>query len=75
MLRKGLALACLADTMRRYATWEGRMGLIILVVLVVLLLGGGGYGYSRYGHRGGIGIGGLLLIVLVLYLLFGYGRF
>ena len=32
-------------------------------------------GYSRYGYGGGIGIGGVLLVVLVLFLLFGYGRF
>jgi hypothetical protein len=51
------------------------MGLILLIVLIVLLFGGGGYGYSRYGYGGGIGIGGILLIVLIVYLLFGYSRF
>jgi hypothetical protein len=40
-----------------------------------LLFGGGGYGYSRYGYGGGIGIGGILLVVLLVYLLFGYSRF
>ena len=35
---------------------------------------GGGFGYSRYGYRGGIGIGGILLIILILYLLLGHGR-
>jgi len=30
--------------------------------------------YSRYGYRGGIGIGGALLIVLILYLLVSQGR-
>jgi hypothetical protein len=44
-----------------------------LVLLIILLFGGGGYGYSRYGYRGGIGIGGVLLIILVCYLLFGCG--
>jgi hypothetical protein len=29
---------------------------------------GGGFGYSRWGYGGGIGIGGILLIVLVVYL-------
>jgi hypothetical protein len=46
---------------------------LILIILVLLLLFGGGFGYSRYGHRGGIGIGGILLIVLILYLLLGRG--
>jgi hypothetical protein len=54
---------------------EREMGLLILIILLVLLFGGGGYGYSRYGYGGGIGIGGILLIVLIVYLLFGYSRF
>jgi hypothetical protein len=41
---------------------------------VLLLLFGGGFGYSRYGYRGGIGIGGILLIILILYLILGHGR-
>lgn len=50
------------------------MGLLLVIVLIVLLVGGGGWGYSRYGFNGGIGIGGVLLIVLVVYLLFGFPR-
>ena len=34
---------------------------------------GGGFGYRRWGYGGGIGIGGILLIVLIVYLLFGCG--
>jgi hypothetical protein len=45
---------------------------LILIILIILLLFGGGFGYSRWGHRGGIGIGGVLLIVLVVYLLVGH---
>ena len=37
---------------------------LILIVIVLLLLFGGGFGYSRYGYRGGIGIGSVLLIIL-----------
>jgi hypothetical protein len=47
---------------------------IILIILIVLLLFGGGFGFRTYGARGGIGIGGILLLLLVLYLLFGHGR-
>ena len=47
---------------------------LILIIIILLLLFGGGFGYSRYGYRGGIGIGGILLIVLILYLLLGHGR-
>jgi hypothetical protein len=47
---------------------------LILIVIILLLLFGGGFGYSRWGYSGGIGIGGILLIVLVVYLLVGHGR-
>jgi len=52
---------------------------LILIIVVVLLLCGGGWGYSRspyytrYGYAGGgIGLIGLVLIILVFCLLFGY---
>jgi hypothetical protein len=48
--------------------WRKRMDLI-LIILVLILLFGGGFGYSRWGNRGGIGIGGILLIILIVYLL------
>ncbi|MDR3536186.1 MAG: DUF3309 family protein [Acetobacteraceae bacterium] len=40
---------------------------ILLIVVLVLLLGGGGgyYGYNRYGGRG---VGGILGLVLVVFL-------
>jgi flagellin-like protein len=44
---------------------------MLLLIIVLLLFGGGGgyYGYSRWGSRGGLGIvGTVLLIVVVLYL-------
>jgi hypothetical protein len=44
---------------------------LILILIVLFLVFGGGFGYSRWGYQGGVGIGGLLLIVLVIYLLFG----
>ncbi len=44
---------------------------LILIILVVLLLGGGGLGYSQWGPSGGLGVGGLLLLVLVVYLVAG----
>ena len=46
--------------------------MLLLIIILILLFGGGGgyYGYSRWGTRGGLGIvGTILLIVLVLYLL------
>jgi hypothetical protein len=46
--------------------------MLLLIILLVLLFGGGGgyYGYSRWGTRGGLGIvGTVLLIVVILYLL------
>ena len=46
--------------------------MLLLLIILVLLFGGRGvfYGYSRWGSRGGIGIfGTVLLVVLALYLL------
>jgi hypothetical protein len=45
---------------------------VISVILLVLLLFGSGLGYSQWGYQGGFGIGGLLLIVLVVWLLLGH---
>lgn len=43
---------------------------LLLVILIVVLLLGGGFGYRSYGPRGGLGIvGAILLVVLVLWLL------
>jgi len=45
--------------------------LILIVVLALLFAGGGGYyGYGRWGTRGGagIGLGTVLLVVLICYL-------
>jgi len=44
--------------------------MLLLIIFLLLLFGGGGYyGYSRWGTRGGLGIvGTVLLIVLALYL-------
>jgi hypothetical protein len=50
-----------------------RYQLILLIVVLILLFGGGGgyYGYSRWGYRGGggIGLGTVLVIVLICYFL------
>jgi hypothetical protein len=53
------------------------MLLIVLIVVVLLAFGGGGgyYGYRRWGTGGGIGIFGQVLIVLVLFYVFGGLRF
>jgi hypothetical protein len=45
---------------------------LILIIIVLLLLFGGGLGFQRWGASGGIGIGGLLLVVLIIYLLLGH---
>jgi hypothetical protein len=47
--------------------------MLILLILLVLLFGGGFYGHSRYGRNGGLGIGGIVLIVLLVWLFLGGG--
>ncbi len=46
--------------------------LILLIVLLLVFGGGGGYyGHSRWGYRGsaGIGLGTILVILLIAYML------
>jgi hypothetical protein len=47
--------------------------MIILIILLFLIFGGGGsyYGYSHAGPLGGISVFGLVLLLLVMYFLFG----
>jgi hypothetical protein len=42
---------------------------LVLVLLIIFLLFGGGFGYHQWGPSGGFGIGGLLLIIIIMYLL------
>ena len=47
--------------------------MLILLIILLLILGGGGgyYGHSRWGYRGGtgVGLGTILLILLIVYML------
>ena len=48
------------------------MLLLLIIILFLVFAGGGGYyGYGRWGSRGGagIGLGGLLLVLLIAYML------
>jgi hypothetical protein len=47
------------------------MLLLLIILLLVFGAGGGYYGHSRWGYRGGtgIGLGTILLILLVAYML------
>lgn len=47
------------------------MLILLIILLLVLGAGGGYYGHSRWGYTGGagIGLGTILLIVLIAYLL------
>jgi hypothetical protein len=48
--------------------------LILLIILLILFAGGGGYyGHTRWGPSGGagIGLGTILIVLLVVYLLGG----
>lgn len=49
------------------------MGTILIIIVVILLLGGGG-GYYAHGRYGGTGLGGVLgLVVLIFVLLWLFG--
>jgi hypothetical protein len=51
--------------------------MLILIIILVLLFGGGGgyYGHSRWGARGGAGIGlSTVLVILLLAYVFGFLR-
>jgi len=50
------------------------MGLILIVIVLVILFGGGFYSVDgNYPYRGpGIGIGGVLLLILLIWLLTGH---
>lgn len=47
--------------------------MLILLIILLLILGGGGgyYGHSRWGYAGGagVGLGTILLILLIAYML------
>jgi hypothetical protein len=47
--------------------------MLLLIILLLLLFGGGGgyYGYSRWGTRGGFGIVGTVLVILLIVYLVG----
>lgn len=50
---------------------------MLILVLILLLVFCGGFGYHRYGYaqygNGGYGILGIVVLILVLYWLFGAG--
>jgi hypothetical protein len=52
------------------------MSLLLLIIVLFLIFGGGGYwvGGDRGPYYGGIGIGGVLLILLILYAIGFFGR-
>ncbi|MDO8526886.1 MAG: DUF3309 domain-containing protein [Deltaproteobacteria bacterium] len=47
--------------------------MLLLIIVLILLFGGGGgyYGHSRWGYRGGagVGLGSVLMVLLIAYLL------
>jgi hypothetical protein len=48
------------------------MMLLLIVLVVIVLAGGGGYyGHSRWGYSGGagVGLGTILLVLLIAYML------
>jgi hypothetical protein len=47
--------------------------MLLLIIILILLFGGGGgyYGHTRWGPTGGagVGLGTILLIILIVYML------
>jgi hypothetical protein len=56
-----------------YGGRKGRISMLLLIIILLLVFGGGGgyYGYGRWGSRGGagIGLGTILVILLIAYML------
>nr|WP_234913368.1 DUF3309 domain-containing protein [Rhizobium rhizogenes] len=52
------------------------MGTILIIVILVVLVGGGGgyYAHGRYGGRGLGGVLGLILIIFIFIVLWLFGR-
>jgi hypothetical protein len=53
------------------------MNIIVILIILFLIFGGGSgfYGYSHWGTLGGgLGLGGVLAILFVCWLLFGRGN-
>jgi hypothetical protein len=52
---------------------KGRLTMLLLIIILLVLFAGGGgyYGYNRWGSRGGagIGLGTVLVILLIAYML------
>jgi len=52
---------------------KGKPTMLILIIIVLLVLGAGGgyYGHNRWGYRGGAGtgLGTILVVLLIAYLL------
>jgi hypothetical protein len=50
--------------------------MLILIIILILLFGGGSgyYGWNRWGPQGGagIGLGTILIVCLIIYLLGGF---
>jgi hypothetical protein len=53
------------------------MLILLVILLLIIFFGGGNWGYTRFGNSyyggAGIGLGGVLLILLVVYLMGGFG--
>lgn len=47
--------------------------MLLIIILLILLFGGGGgwFGYRQWGPNGGIGILGAVVLIALVYLLFG----
>lgn len=51
---------------------ENNSMLLLLIIVVLLFSGGGYYGYyNQWSYHRGLGIGGVIALLLLLYLLFG----
>jgi hypothetical protein len=57
--------------LRRASSRSFTMLLLLIVLILVFGLGGGYYGHSRWGYTGGMGsgVGTVLVILLIAYLL------
>lgn len=72
MVRAERRVTSVASARLYYHTKKERAMSLLLIILILLIVFGGGIGWNYGGPHYGIGIPGVLIVVVVVYLLLGH---